>query len=144
MERKITIEESVPYTEDYQNKMLEENQVEGLLEMHGRGMDDKSCYDYDVSGKVSMKALYEKHTMCRGEIKFKNITNKNIAKIYFACRERSRKVSSQCELYSDGSGVYFLHRRKVLFLLLSTERKKSVGRISPSERISGEMCRLSG
>ena len=105
MERKITIEESVPYTEDYQNKMLEENQVEGLLEMHGRGMDDKSC---------------------------------------FACRERSRKVSSQCELYSDGSGVYFLHRRKVLFLLLSTERKKSVGRISPSERISGEMCRLSG
>ena len=104
MERKITIEESVPYTEDYQNKMLEENQVEGLLEMHGRGMDDKSCYDYDVS----------------------------------------RKVSSQCELYSDGSGVYFLHRRKVLFLLLSTERKKSVGRISPSERISGEMCRLSG
>ena len=51
MERKITIEESVPYTEDYQNKMLEENQVEGLLEMHGRGMDDKSCYDYDVSGK---------------------------------------------------------------------------------------------
>ena len=128
MERKITIEESVPYTEDYQNKMLEENQVEGLLEMHGRGMDDKSCYDYDVSGKVSMKALYEKH----------------IAKIYFACRERSRKVSSQCELYSDGSGVYFLHRRKVLFLLLSTERKKSVGRISPSERISGKMCRLSG
>lgn len=44
MERKITIEESVPYTEDYQNKMLEENQVEGLLEMHGRGMDDKSCF----------------------------------------------------------------------------------------------------
>ena len=136
MERKITIEESVPYTEDYQNKMLEENQVEGLLEMHGRGMDDKSCYDYDVSGKVSMKALYEKHTMSGEEIK--------IAKIYFACRERSRKVSSQCELYSDGSRVYFLHRRKVLFLLLSTERKKSVGRISPSERISGEMCRLSG
>ena len=100
------------------------------------GMDDKSCYDYDVSGKVSMKALYEKHTMSGEEIK--------ILLNLFACRERSRKVSSQCELYSDGSGVYFLHRRKVLFLLLSTERKKSVGRISPSERISGEMCRLSG
>ena len=27
MERKITIEESVLYTEDYQNKMPEENQV---------------------------------------------------------------------------------------------------------------------
>ena len=77
MERKITIEESVPYTEDYQNKMLEENQVEGLLEMHGRGMDDKSCYDYDVSGKVSMRALYEKHTMSGEEIKIllKSIDN---------------------------------------------------------------------
>ncbi len=39
MERKITIEESVPYTEDYQNKMLEENQVEGLLKcMDGEWM----------------------------------------------------------------------------------------------------------
>ena len=69
MERKITIEEAEPYTEDYQNRMLEENYVEGLLEMSGRGMDDKSCYDYDVSGKVSMKALYEKHTISGEEIK---------------------------------------------------------------------------
>lgn len=137
MERKITIEESVPYTEDYQNKMLEENQVEGLLEMHGRGMDDKSCYDYDVSGKVSMKALYEKHTMSGEEIK---ILLKSILRVV----KEVERYLLQCELYSDGSGVYFLHRRKVLFLLLSTERKKSVGRISPSERISGEMCRLSG
>ena len=69
MERKITIEEAEPYTEDYQNRMLEENYVEGLLEMSGRGMDDKSCYDYDVSGKVSMKALYEKHAISGEEIK---------------------------------------------------------------------------
>ena len=55
MERKITIEESVPYTEDYQNKMLEENQVEGLLEMHGRGMDDKSCYDFIGTQIISKK-----------------------------------------------------------------------------------------
>lgn len=69
MERKITIEEAEPYTEDYQKRMLEENYVEGLLEMSGRGMDDKSCYDYDVSGKVSMKALYEKHAISGEEIK---------------------------------------------------------------------------
>ena len=137
MERKITIEESVPYTEDYQNKMLEENQVEGLLEMHGRGMDDKSCYDYDVSGKVSMKALYEKHTMSGEEIK---ILLKSILRVV---KEVERYLLNVNCILMD-SGVYFLHRRKVLFLLLSTERKKSVGRISPSERISGEMCRLSG
>lgn len=69
MERKITIEEEGVYTEDYQNKMLEENQVQGLLQMNGRGMDDKSCYDYDVSGKVSVKALYEKHPISGEEIK---------------------------------------------------------------------------
>lgn len=77
MERKITIEEAVPYTEDYQNKMLEENQIEGLLEMSGRGVDDKSCYDYNVSGKLSMKAMYEKHTIDGKEIKIllKSILN---------------------------------------------------------------------
>lgn len=69
MERKITIEEEGVYTEDYQNKMLEENQIQGLLQMSGRGMDDKSCYDYDVSGKVSVKALYEKHPISGDEIK---------------------------------------------------------------------------
>ena len=121
MERKITIEESVPYTEDYQNKMLEENQVEGLLEMHGRGMDDKSCYDYDVSGKVSMKALYEKHTMSGEEIKI-------LLKSILRCRERSRKVSSQCELYSDGSGVYFLHRRKSIIFVIIHRKKKVCGK----------------
>ena len=103
MERKITIEESVPYTEDYQNKMLEENQVEGLLEMHGRGMDDKSCYDYDVSGKVSMKALYEKHTMGGEEIKIllKSILHVvkeverhllNVNSIIFVIIHRKKKV----------------------------------------------------
>ena len=92
MERKITIEESVPYTEDYQNKMLEENQVEGLLEMHGRGMDDKSCYDYDVSGKVSMKALYEKHTMS-GERYGSNII----------CPERREGRDTDCHKRYDRS-----------------------------------------
>lgn len=75
MERKITIEEEKVYTEDYQNKMLEENVIKGLLRMSGRGMDDKSCYDYDVSGKISVRALYEKHAMDAKEIKIllKNI-----------------------------------------------------------------------
>ena len=77
MERKITIEEEAIYAEDYQNRMLEENEIPELLKMNGRGMDDKSCYDYDVSGKVSMKALYEKHSMNGEEIKIllKNILN---------------------------------------------------------------------
>lgn len=60
MERKITIEEEGIYREDYQMRMLKENHIEGLLAVKGRGADGKSYYDYDVSGKVSMKAMYEK------------------------------------------------------------------------------------
>ncbi|MFR8178625.1 MAG: hypothetical protein ACLU80_00455 [Dorea sp.] len=41
MERKITIKESVPIQEDYQNKMLEENQVEDCWKCMD-GNDDKA------------------------------------------------------------------------------------------------------
>ena len=60
MERKITIEEPVLYKEDYQMKMMKANTLEGILRVEGRGINGKSCYDYDVSGKISMKAMYER------------------------------------------------------------------------------------
>ena len=58
MERKITIEEHVLYKEDYQMKMLKANSPEGFLKVAGRGMNGNSYYDYDVSGKISMQAMY--------------------------------------------------------------------------------------
>ncbi len=58
MERKITIEEHVIYKEDYQMKMLKANSLEGFLKVGGRGMNGSSYYDYDVSGKLSLKAMY--------------------------------------------------------------------------------------
>ena len=58
MERKITIEEHVLYKEDYQMKMLKANSLEGFLKVAGRGMNGSSYYDYDVSGKISMQAMY--------------------------------------------------------------------------------------
>ena len=58
MERKITIEEHVLYKEDYQMKMLKANLPEGFLKVAGRGMNGSSYYDYDVSGKISMQAMY--------------------------------------------------------------------------------------
>ncbi len=82
MERKITIEENCRYREDYQIKMLRENHVEGILDVRGRGIDDRSCYDYTVSGKVSMKALYEKNNISGIEIKsFLNKLMKTIAEV---------------------------------------------------------------
>lgn len=41
-------------------RMLKVNAPEGLLRVRGRGVNHHSCYDYDVSGKVSMKAMYER------------------------------------------------------------------------------------
>lgn len=61
MERRITVEEASIYEEDYQMRMLEANDIEGILKVRGRGMNGNSCYDYDVSGKISMKALYERN-----------------------------------------------------------------------------------
>lgn len=69
MERKITIEENEVYHEDYQMRMLQRNHVEGLLDIRGRGADGKSYYDYDVSGKVSLRALYEKHMISGADIR---------------------------------------------------------------------------
>jgi len=69
MERRITIEESVLYKEDYQIRMLTRNQIEGLLPVKGRGMNGHSYFDYDVSGKVSMKAMYERSKINSEDIK---------------------------------------------------------------------------
>ncbi len=69
MERRITIEESVVYKEDYQIRMLEENEIEGLLPVRGRGINGRSCYDFDVSGKISMQALYTRSEMTLKDIR---------------------------------------------------------------------------
>lgn len=66
MERKITIEEATVYQEDYQMRMLHVNEIEGILPVKGRGIDEASFYDYNVSGKISMKAMFER-TKISGE-----------------------------------------------------------------------------
>ena len=69
MERRITIEESVIYKEDYQMRMLARNEMDGLLPVKGRGVNEVSCYDYDVSGKISMRAMYERSKIGAKDIK---------------------------------------------------------------------------
>lgn len=69
MERKITIEEPKVYREDYQMKMLYMNEIDGLLPVTGRGLNESSFYDYNVSGKVSMKAMYEKNKLSGEDLK---------------------------------------------------------------------------
>lgn len=69
MERKITIEEHGRYKEDFQMRILERNKIEGILPVKGRGMNGNTFYDYDVSGKISIKAMYERSKIGSEDIK---------------------------------------------------------------------------
>ena len=77
MERKITIEEEVFYMEDYQIRMLKANNLNGILKMGGRGMNESSYFDYDVSGKISMKAMFARSKISAEDIKMflRNLIN---------------------------------------------------------------------
>lgn len=50
-------------------RMLKVNTLESFLRVQGRGMDQSSYYDYDVSGKVSMKAMYERAGIGETDVK---------------------------------------------------------------------------
>ncbi len=47
------------YEEDYQIPMIRENNIPGLLDVTGCGIDGKSRYSYAVTGMVSMKSRFE-------------------------------------------------------------------------------------
>ena len=80
MERKITIEEEIFYKEDYQIRMLKANNLNGILKMGGRGVNQNSYYDYDVSGKISMKAMFERSKINAEDIKMFLRDLKNVVK----------------------------------------------------------------
>lgn len=46
------------YEEDYQMKMLADNEIPELLEVVGQGQDEKSIYRYRISGKKSLKECW--------------------------------------------------------------------------------------
>lgn len=48
------------YEEDYQMRMLADNSFPELLEVCGQGTDAKSRYRYKISGRKSLKELWEK------------------------------------------------------------------------------------
>lgn len=64
----LVLEGSGEYAEDYQIRMLEENAVRGLLPVRGHGEDGASVYEYEVSGKISMKTKYREAKMSGKEM----------------------------------------------------------------------------
>lgn len=59
----LVIEEEGVYKEDYQMQMLRHNQIEGLLDVYGVGVEAHSQYFYNITGKQSMKTKFAKTKM---------------------------------------------------------------------------------
>ena len=55
----LVVECGREYTEDYQMRMLEENDMGGILCPRGHGEEGISMYEYDISGKISLKSKYK-------------------------------------------------------------------------------------
>lgn len=55
--------------DDFQIFMLQENEISGLLKTNIKYIDGHSHYQYDISGKVSMKVKYEKMKLNNEDIK---------------------------------------------------------------------------
>lgn len=56
------------YEEDYQMCMLRENNIPGLLEITGCGINGKSRYSYIVTGMISMKRMFQTSAIRRENI----------------------------------------------------------------------------
>lgn len=64
----LILEEEGDIQEDYQVCMLQENHIPGLLPFELRYVDNIRHYYYDISGKVSLKAMHERVKLSREEM----------------------------------------------------------------------------
>lgn len=55
----IRIDTELPYREDYQMKMLKNNEIGDLLKVSGTGIDGGSRYTYRTGGWISLEKQYE-------------------------------------------------------------------------------------
>lgn len=65
----IVVETKGIYEKEYQLCMIETNEIPGLLPVSTRGVDGNTQFLYEINGKVSMKAVYEKTKMKGEEMK---------------------------------------------------------------------------
>lgn len=64
----ICIDISAPYEEDYQMRMLENNDIPGIMKITGIGINGKSRYTFHTGGGISMEKRYEKEMIERDVI----------------------------------------------------------------------------
>ncbi len=61
----LEISDNVVYKEDYQQHMLKENEVLGLLKVTGRGVDNTCQYIYDITALDSLKQICAENTISK-------------------------------------------------------------------------------
>lgn len=64
----LCIEIPESYKEDYKLRMIQENEINGLLELSSYMIDKKSKYSYTITGMVSMTDRYEQQMLQLGDI----------------------------------------------------------------------------
>lgn len=65
----LSIEYEKRYEEDYQLRMLQENELKGILPVSGHGTEKESIFEYEVSGKTSLNQRYSKKKINSKEMK---------------------------------------------------------------------------
>lgn len=65
----LCIEENKIFKEDYQLIMIRENHIKGLLPVVGKGIEDRTIYEYNITGKQSLRKTFENKNINVNDIK---------------------------------------------------------------------------
>lgn len=114
----VHIDLPVPYEENYQIRMLRENEIPGLIGMKGCGRNGSSRYTYRVKNGISMEKRYRKV-----EMKGKDVEN------FLIFLVRTVKTVSGYLLNPDGimldPELIFIHEGTFQFCYLPAEDPES-------------------
>lgn len=98
------------YREGYQQQMLKENEVLGLLKVTGRGIDNTSQYIYDITALDSLKKIYSEATIN------KQFLEELLKQILFTIEEtRKHMLNVNCILldpeyiFMKGKNIWFCY-----------------------------------
>lgn len=87
--------------EDFQVWMLRENEIPGLLKIQIKYIDETTQYQYDISGKTSLKTMFEKRKLHCKEIK--DIVNHLLATM----QEMRKYMLDSSKLIMDPEFIFY-------------------------------------
>ena len=65
----LCIEENKVFKEDYQMIMIRENHIRGILPVSGKGIENKTIYEYNITGKHSLKKKFDEEKISVEEMR---------------------------------------------------------------------------